>query len=101
MGSLAATRSRSSLPIVFSTAEFTPNSGIVVARSAFLRLRRSVVASSSGEADPPLRKVEPSPRRLLSALANNGPKAFGPNLILQLAADSRGNGAETRNELGE
>src|SRR4030095_6557069 len=33
MGSLAATRSRSSMPIAFSTAEFTPNSARVVAAS--------------------------------------------------------------------
>src|SRR6266550_1735840 len=76
MGSLAATRSRSSVPIGFSTAEFTPNSARVVAKPAFLRLRRFVLASSSGEADPPLRKVE---RVVLNALASNGPKAFGPN----------------------
>src|SRR5438132_14250136 len=82
MGSLTATRSRSSTPIGFSTAEFTPNSGIVVARCAFLRLRQSVLASVraglafSGEADPPLRTLE---RVVLNALASNGPKTFGLN----------------------
>src|SRR5580704_8760914 len=75
MGSLAATHSRSSRPIGFSTAEFTPNSGTVVARSAFLRLRRSLLASVraglafSGETDTPFAQVERSPRRLLNALA--------------------------------
>jgi hypothetical protein len=47
IGSLAATRSRSSVRIGFSTAEFTPNSARVVATSAFSSLRRLLSASSS------------------------------------------------------
>ena len=46
------------MPTDFSTTNITPIYRRLVAAAAFLRLRRLMSASSSGEADPPLRKVE-------------------------------------------
>jgi len=53
------------MPTDFSTTNITPIYRRLVAAAAFLRLRRLMSASSSGEADPPLRKVE---RVVLNAL---------------------------------
>src|SRR5213076_1516586 len=96
MGSLAATRSRSCAPIGFCTAKFTPNFARVVAGPAFLRLRRFVLASSSGEADPPCARWN-----VLSSTRWQATVRRLSGRILQGAADGRGNCAETRNELGE
>src|SRR5581483_1924744 len=83
IGSLAATRSRSSAGIRFSTAEFTPHLARVVATSECLRVFASSSAWSSEE-----RRIEID-RVVLNALGN-GPKGAEFTVSGRLRRQPRG-----------